>query len=344
MLLMQINDVEYKLCLMLADTTFLTTKEKITLQNKIKTPEKLSLMTLDDICFSVGRTIKTTSWNGKKSLEKANYSYNIIKKLDIKSTFNEWDDFPLLLKEITDAPYVLFYRGNLSCLNEKCLSIVGSRKISYSAKLATELFAKEASDDNTTIVSGLAFGVDSYAHKGALLGKYGKTVAILPSGIDLITPATHKKLAMKILENEGLIMSEYIPGTPAQAFRYVHRNRILAGLSSATIVIQAQAGSGSMITAEFALDYNRDVYFHSECFSKESLILKDINLNELNKKVALKKLTDKDVKNKMQRSPAKFVQDGAVVINSYSDYCMIKDSCPSEEICKKSQEQIELFL
>ena len=120
MLLMQINDVEYKLCLMLADTTFLTTKEKITLQNKIKTPEKLSLMTLDDICFSVGRTIKTTSWNGKKSLEKANYSYNIIKKLDIKSTFNEWDDFPLLLKEITDAPYVLFYRGNLSCLNEKC--------------------------------------------------------------------------------------------------------------------------------------------------------------------------------------------------------------------------------
>ena len=137
MLLMQINDVEYKLCLMLADTTFLTTKEKITLQNKIKTPEKLSLMTLDDICFSVGRTIKTTSWNGKKSLEKANYSYNIIKKLDIKSTFNEWDDFPLLLKEITDAPYVLFYRGNLSCLNVKCLSIVGSRKVSYSAKLAT---------------------------------------------------------------------------------------------------------------------------------------------------------------------------------------------------------------
>ncbi len=169
-----------------------------------------------------------------------------------------WNDplMPAHLLAIADLPPALWYRGSLDCLRQPAVAIVGSRAASSVAietarRLATDLAAR-----GITVVSGLARGVDSSAHRGAL--ETGRTIAVLGSGVDRVYPAEHGELADRIAET-GLVMSEYPPGTAPIAFHFPMRNRLISGLSRAVVVIEASDKSGSLITAMCAAEQGREV-------------------------------------------------------------------------------------
>lgn len=176
------------------------------------------------------------------------------KDIDIQS-----QDYPCLLKEVRDPPKRLYYKGNFcSDIFNNCLSVVGSRVISRAGrKLIKYLFS--SLDKSVTIVSGFMTGVDAEAHKEALrLGL--KTIAVMPCGIDYIHPGKQIDLYNKILCSGGLVLSEYDGGIKPEVWTYPRRNRIVAGISKATLVIEASLDSGSLITAGLANECNRDVF------------------------------------------------------------------------------------
>jgi len=170
-------------------------------------------------------------------------------------------DYPSLLKEIPDFPPILYVRGNFTGWNEKpLLTIIGSRRHTNYGRQVAEKFATEAVQAGFVVVSGLAFGIDSDAHQSAL-NAHGETIAVLGSGIDdsHISPQSHLALARLVMQN-GALVSEYPPGSEANKGTFPARNRILAGLSSGTLVIEAAEKSGTAITVRLALDYNREVF------------------------------------------------------------------------------------
>ena len=170
-----------------------------------------------------------------------------------------WSDvaYPAALTTIADPPPVLWVRGCIDTLNLPSVAIVGSRAGSAYALSVAERLAFDLSAAGLVIVSGLARGVDSAAHRGALT-KGGVTIAVLGSGIDVVYPHEHIELAREI-EADGAVISELVPGTPPQAQFFPLRNRIISGLSRAIVVIEAGEKSGSLITARCALEQGRDV-------------------------------------------------------------------------------------
>lgn len=171
-----------------------------------------------------------------------------------------WDDpeYPSLLNQISTPPPVLYYRGVMPSAEAKFIAIVGTRRMTaYGSQMAQEISAFLASH-GIVIVSGLARGVDSIAHQAAL-DAGGKTVAILGSGVDVIYPPEHRKLAQEIMET-GALISDYAPGTQPERTNFPPRNRIISGMSSASIIIEAGEKSGSLITARFAAEQGREVF------------------------------------------------------------------------------------
>lgn len=171
------------------------------------------------------------------------------------------DRYPKRLKEIYDAPPVLFYRGNLGNPNEPCVAIVGARKMtSYGAAVMPRI-AKPLINAGVTIVSGLAYGIDSAAHSECIKQR-ARTIAVLGSGVDKdsVYPRTHLRLAHDILDNDGLIISEHPPGTPGLKQNFIARNRIIAGLSLGVVIVECAVKSGALLTADYAADFNRNLY------------------------------------------------------------------------------------
>ncbi len=170
-------------------------------------------------------------------------------------------EYPNLLREIPDFPPLLYVRGNFTGWNEKSfLTIIGSRNHTSYGRQVTEKFATEAVEAGFVVVSGLAFGIDSDAHAAALR-HHGETLAVLGSGIDdaHITPQSHLALAHSVIQH-GALLSEYPPGSTASKGTFPARNRIMAGLSAGTLVVEAMEKSGTAITARLALDYDREVF------------------------------------------------------------------------------------
>ena len=168
--------------------------------------------------------------------------------------------YPLLLKNIYDPPALLYYRGTL-IMQKFTLAIVGSRRMSSYGKRALEQIFEEMAGQDLTIVSGLAYGIDAYAHQLAIKHRL-RTIAVLGSGPDdnSIYPRKHSSLAKEIIQKGGAVMSEFPPGTPGLQYHFPMRNRIISGLSHAVLVIEASEKSGSLITAQFALEQGRSVY------------------------------------------------------------------------------------
>lgn len=169
------------------------------------------------------------------------------------------DDFPPLLREIPGPPRQLFLRGRLPDFSLPHVAIVGTRRATPDGKLLAKRIAKELATEGVVIVSGLALGIDGAAHEGAL-GAGGKTVAVLANGLDEIYPHTHENLAEEILEKDGALVSEYPVGTPSYRNQFLERNRIISGLSLATVIIEAPIHSGALVTARHALDQGREVF------------------------------------------------------------------------------------
>lgn len=238
---------------------FLSFREKLVLEEKLDTIGNLAVLSIDEISCIVGRRIRSRWWKGAECQKQAEHSKKLMEIYGIHGVLHHHLDYPAMVAEIFDPPYMLFYRGNIQVVQEPCISVVGTRKPTPAVAKATFDFSQAAADCGYTLVSGLAFGIDAAVHKGALAGK-GKTVAVLPCGADSVVPLSHKRLAAAILEQGGCLLSEYLPGVPAEKFRFPQRNRIIAALSPVTVVAAAPEKSGALITAEFALEQGRDVY------------------------------------------------------------------------------------
>ena len=180
-------------------------------------------------------------------------------KLKIKVVTILNDIYPKLLKEISSPPIMLYCLGNLDLLNSDCLGVVGTRRSTRYGKEICNKIVSDIATEDITIVSGLADGIDTFAHKSCLEVK-GKTIAVLAGGILNIYPATNTNLAKSIIENNGLIISEYKPNEQSLTYHFPIRNRIIAGLSKAIVIVEATEKSGSMHTKNFALDFNREIF------------------------------------------------------------------------------------
>jgi DNA processing protein len=166
--------------------------------------------------------------------------------------------YPILLKVIKKPPEMLYFQGDLSLLSKRTVAIVGARKPTEYGKWAAFTIAKKLSSNGIVIVSGMAEGIDSMAHRGALEGGT-PTVAVMGTGIDICFPTFNENLREEILQN-GLILSESQPGTPGSRYSFPLRNRVISGVSAITIVAEAALTSGSLITAERAAEQGRAVY------------------------------------------------------------------------------------
>lgn len=169
------------------------------------------------------------------------------------------EEYPKNLKLIEQSPTVLYYKGTLMKEAADCISIVGTRKCSVYGRLSTERICSELASQGIIIVSGLAYGIDAIAHQTTNKSG-GKTYAVIASGIDEISPSTAEKLADEIIECGGAIISEYQCGIKARPGYFPQRNRIISGISLATVVIESDVKGGSLITARFAVDQSREVF------------------------------------------------------------------------------------
>ena len=170
----------------------------------------------------------------------------------------EQSEFPEKLKYIPNAPYALYYIGRLPEEGRKSIAIVGARARSAYGSEMTQRLAKALSEHGVQVISGLAKGIDGDAHRGALEGD-GDTFGVLGCGVDICYPKGHEYLYQKIVEKGGII-SEYSPGTMPAPWQFPARNRIISGLSDCVVVMEAREKSGSLITADFAVEQGRDVY------------------------------------------------------------------------------------
>jgi DNA processing protein len=166
--------------------------------------------------------------------------------------------FPPLLLQTADPPLLLYLQGNPAVLLRPALAIVGSRNATPQGLANAQAFAKTLAEQGRVVVSGLALGIDGAAHEGALAGG-GPTVAVVGTGLDRVFPASHRELAHRIA-GAGCLVSEYPPGTPALKPHFPERNRLIAGLTQGTLVVEAALASGSLITARLAAEAGREVF------------------------------------------------------------------------------------
>ncbi len=193
----------------------------------------------------------------KSYLDEAEQEYKYIDKHKIDVLWFEDPDYPSRLRHCEDAPLVLYKKGSCNLNNTKIVSIVGTRNATSYGKRLTEELIQQLKDLNVLVVSGLAYGIDIYAHKASLQEKL-ETTAVLAHGLDRIYPFDHHDIANDIVKN-GCLLTEYPSGTVPDKTNFPMRNRIVAGLSDVTIVVEAAHKGGALITAEIANSYNRDV-------------------------------------------------------------------------------------
>lgn len=337
--------------LALGRITFLKFNEKNILSKKLDSTHSLVLLSIEEISNIIGRKISyKAQWDGKENLRMAEMAFHYCKALGIHIILNTDNEYPEQLKQIADPPYLLFCRGNLESLASignidkrdstgggcKSVAVVGTRRLTPFGKDAAKSFAYDAALDGCYVISGLANGADGYAHEGVIEAYYdtlekggdvnsvGKTIAVLPCAIDEIVPYSHKRLASKILETGGCIISEYEPKSVTANWHFVGRNRIIAGLAPATVVIEAPAGSGALITADFALENGRDVMFHEAGVGDVAKEISKATKKRLEAEFAAGLVS----KYKVENTTEKYLDAGAPIIKNYKDYCKCLSEAP----------------
>ncbi len=214
------------------------------------------------------KEMMAATWVLRYKKQRASWPYHVLTVLD--------EHYPDLLRKIHQPPWVLYGIGRLELLQGSAIGIVGTRHPTSYGRMAAYKLARELAEHSWTVVSGMARGIDSEAHKGALQAK-GGTIAVLGCGIDHIYPPENKWLYEEIAK-KGLILSEYPPGTPVHAGLFPQRNRLISGLSLGIVVVEAASRSGALITADFALEQSRDVFavpgpiYHAQSSGTNQLI------------------------------------------------------------------------
>jgi len=220
-----------------------------------------SVTTMEKICQKYNTYHQAWENQNNKNIDPTK-EYQKLEDLGIKLILEQDKEYPKQLKEIPHPPKGLYLKGNISLLTQNesiALAIVGSRNMSEYGKQACEKIIKDISPYNFTIVSGLAYGIDTCAHQQALLNNL-KTIAVLGSGLGYIYPRPNKPLAEKIIQSGGLLISEFPLNSSPLTFHFLQRNRIMSGLTKGVLIIEAQERSGSLNIARLALEQNREVF------------------------------------------------------------------------------------
>ena len=211
-----------------------------------------SQMVMLGLTASQASNLLNTNWQQVAHYEQLISQQHII----VISIFDT--TYPEHLKQIASAPLLLFCKGDISLLSSPQIAIVGSRNATTTGLEIAAEFAHQLTLAGITVTSGMARGIDGAAHKGALAGN-GKTIAVLGTGVDVYYPKRHKLLTEQVL-TQGLLVSEFLPGTAANAHNFPRRNRIISGLSLGVLIVEAEIKSGSLITVRYALEQNKDVF------------------------------------------------------------------------------------
>ncbi|MDE7396009.1 MAG: DNA-processing protein DprA [Clostridiales bacterium] len=227
----------------------------------------LSEYTPLELWEGIGKTLTSVSFFGERAYEALiryrNFDYlqRSVDALDNDGiSFLPQNRFPeCLIQSEVDPPIILYYRGDISLVHTNCVAVVGTRACSPYGKEAATRLVTDLCNYNVTIVSGLATGIDMYAHRAAVQAN-GKTIAVLGSGLNDVQPVSNIPLYRDILASGGLVLSEYAPSRPASKYTFPERNRIVSGLSQGVIVVEAGLKSGALITADCALDQNRTLF------------------------------------------------------------------------------------
>lgn len=230
----------------------------LSLLESFKSPREAFLASYDELIAVPGIGSKTASHiKSFQNWRKSEQELNQLNSLDIQViTFHD-ECYPELLKNIYDPPPLLYVKGTLTD-EDLNIALVGSRMASTYGLYTTERLSRELALNGITVVSGMARGIDSAAHRGALAGR-GRTLAVLGCGLDIIYPPENKNLYEEITAS-GAVISEFAPGTPPNASNFPLRNRIISGLSLGVVVVEANERSGSLITARIALEQGREVF------------------------------------------------------------------------------------
>jgi DNA processing protein len=220
---------------------------------EIFTARKPSLLAIPGIGEKTAQSILQKTFFARAEKELA-----FVERYKIKTFFYDSDDYPKRLKNCYDAPILLYYKGNADLNNGRIVSIVGTRNATAYGKELTESLVDELKKHDVLVISGLAYGIDAMAHKACLKQEI-PTVGVVGHGLDRIYPAQHRSLAERMLGNGGLL-TEFPSETNPDRENFPKRNRIVAGMADATIIVEASLTGGALITAELANSYNRDVF------------------------------------------------------------------------------------
>ncbi len=200
--------------------------------------------------------------NALREARSEEYFYRLFGALErkgVRAVTRLSDDYPAALTGIFDPPPTLYARGDCPLNGERTFAVVGSRRCTRDGQRAAREIAEGLARQGVTVVSGLARGIDSHAHRGALDG-HGRTVAVLGCGVDVVYPPENERLTAEILDSGGAVVSEYAPGTQPLPGNFPPRNRIISGMSAGTLLVEGAKASGAMITVNFALEQGRDVF------------------------------------------------------------------------------------
>ena len=254
-------------------------------------------------------------------------------------------EYPSMLKEIYRPPLGLYVKGNLNNFNtDKNLAVIGSRKATDYGKMVTEKIIKELSAYNINIVSGLAIGIDTCAHTWAI-NQNLKTLAVIGSGFNRLFPSINKSLASQIIENDGAIVSEYPINFEPQKYYFVARNRLISGLSKAVLIVEAQKKSGTLITAKFAEEQNRDILaIPNNIFSQNSF-----GTNQLIKDGAKLIMSGNDILEEMGMDKKESINDISTLNLSVAQKSIIKlfekfNELSIDNICESTELGISQIL
>jgi DNA processing protein len=245
------------------------------------------------------------AWSAEKgSPTTAEALWEALEKHDVRLHLSADPEFPQLLREMPWPPFALYTKGAPLTTTLAGIAIVGTRKATPEGKALAREFGKGLARRGVTVISGLALGIDGEAHKGALEAR-GKTIAVLPCGLDRVYPREHDRLAHEILSTGGMLISEYPLGAPAYPSRFIERNRIVSALSTGVIVIEAPEKSGALSTARFALEQNREVF-----------------------------VVPGSVKNRNYAGSHALIRDGASLIRGIKDVCEALGMSSEEEVSR----------
>lgn len=238
---------------------FLSFHQKIRLLKKLDNLQGLTVLSIEDIRTITGISPKRPLWLPELLEHRVARDLDLLERYSIGVVSFNSSLYPPLLRELPDPPFSIFYRGTLPDPEKPLAGIVGTRSPSGDGALAAARIGGEFARVGIGVVSGLARGIDAFAHRGNVESG-GQTTAVLACGVERFYPRSNARLAGMLLERGGCVLSEYPPETEPLKFRFPQRNRLISGLSRALLVVEAPERSGALITADFALEQGRDVY------------------------------------------------------------------------------------